>query len=360
MDTTKLQTYITNPSSITSTDLTEIEQSLIKYPYCSTLHILYLKGLSNTNSIHFDEALRKSSIHVNDRAQLFNIINEEILTDKTEEENLLLSEKQVEAVQVQSIADADQTEPVVEKETSINQDEAILDKSNASDNSLLENLPSIEESEEVLEKEIIASVVDSSLIFDVDNIDRIEAENAEPQTEILEPIELEFVGASLVDNSVVSQQQEPEEKSIEVDIENLSFSEWLKFKKSGINLGSSEKAPSAKTESGKNEIEFEQSDLQTPDPKLTKKEINYLLDKFIEEEPRFSKPKKEFYNPLSNAKKSLDDQDILVSETLAKIYHLQKNYSKAIKAYEQLSLLNPKKKSFFANQIKKIQKEELK
>ncbi|MEN9700295.1 MAG: hypothetical protein RLZZ301_1493 [Bacteroidota bacterium] len=68
------------------------------------------------------------------------------------------------------------------------------------------------------------------------------------------------------------------------------------------------------------------------------------------------KPKATFYSASKKAKESLDAQQTPVSETLAQIYALQGNIAMAIKAYEQLSLLNPEKKSFFATQIKNLTK----
>jgi hypothetical protein len=52
----------------------------------------------------------------------------------------------------------------------------------------------------------------------------------------------------------------------------------------------------------------------------------------------------------------LNENNMPVSETLAKIFALQGNYPKSIYVYEQLILIFPEKKSFFATQIKNLKK----
>jgi hypothetical protein len=81
-----------------------------------------------------------------------------------------------------------------------------------------------------------------------------------------------------------------------------------------------------------------------------------LIDKIIKDEPRISKPMADFYSPVNMAKKSLDKEEAPVSETLAKVLASQKKYSKAIRAYETLSLNYPEKSTFFATQILEIKK----
>ena len=82
-----------------------------------------------------------------------------------------------------------------------------------------------------------------------------------------------------------------------------------------------------------------------PKKKLTRKE---LIDKFIAENPSISRPKAEFYNPISMAQNSIVDNSEIVSETLAKIYFKQGYFDKAIEIYEKLSLNNPEKSVYFA------------
>ena len=88
-----------------------------------------------------------------------------------------------------------------------------------------------------------------------------------------------------------------------------------------------------------------------PKKKLTRKE---LIDKFIAENPSISRPKAEFFNPITMAQNSIVDNSEIVSETLAKIYFKQGYFEKAISIYEKLSLIYPEKSVYFAAQIELI------
>ena len=67
-----------------------------------------------------------------------------------------------------------------------------------------------------------------------------------------------------------------------------------------------------------------------------------------------NRPKQEFFSAPKKAKKSLTEETLPVSETLAKVYSMQGNYPKAIAAYEQLMVTIPEKKSFFASLIEEL------
>ena len=80
-----------------------------------------------------------------------------------------------------------------------------------------------------------------------------------------------------------------------------------------------------------------------------------LIDKFLREEPKISKPQKaEFFSPVNMAKQSIIEDDELVTETLAQIYEKQGFFAKAIKAYEKLSLKYPEKSLSFAARIENL------
>jgi len=104
------------------------------------------------------------------------------------------------------------------------------------------------------------------------------------------------------------------------------------------------------------EIEAEKQRKETEEDKPKKLSRKELIDKFILENPSISRPKAEFYNPISVAQNSIIDQENIVSETLAKIYEKQGYFEKAISIYEKLCLKYPEKSRYFAAQIERVQK----
>lgn len=83
-----------------------------------------------------------------------------------------------------------------------------------------------------------------------------------------------------------------------------------------------------------------------------------IIENFLLTKPSISRPKQEFFKPEKAQKKGEQLTSAIVTETLARIYLKQDNPQKAIWAYQQLQLKFPEKKTYFANLISQIEKEQ--
>jgi len=79
-----------------------------------------------------------------------------------------------------------------------------------------------------------------------------------------------------------------------------------------------------------------------------------LIDKFIAASPKINPSLYDSYTDA--AMDSVQENESLMTETLAHVYVEQKKYKKAITAFTILSLKYPEKSSFFAHQIQAIKK----
>lgn len=192
---------------------------------------------------------------------------------------------------------------------------------------------------------------------------KIILEQSEPILEITETVKTQ-------EKTEPTQQAEVElnekDKLLELEYINQaisnSYSLELEEKESELEVGSQ------KTEVGIGKIEVDEnatftfsdwlkhlptSAPQETEEKTPRKKINLdLIDKFIQEDPKIKPKKTEFYSPVNMARLSVVDDSDLVSETLALIQVEQGNLEAAIKTYQKLSLKNPEKRTYFANQIK--------
>ena len=101
--------------------------------------------------------------------------------------------------------------------------------------------------------------------------------------------------------------------------------------------------------------ENEQLPENTDHPKPVTKDFE-IIENFIRKDPQIAPPNAEQIDNENKAKKSAEDQNDLVSETLASIYIEQMLYDKAIDTYQKLSLKFPEKSRYFADLIQSVEK----
>ncbi|MBB78265.1 MAG: hypothetical protein CL844_04615 [Crocinitomicaceae bacterium] len=296
LNTESIAKKIKSPELINSDDLKSLENLSIKYPYSQIFSILYLKGLGITKNIRFEEELKKHSYKVTDRIQLYKLIHEYSNGVSVSDDISISDNNQIE----QSKKQLDNTEVVVEE----TKNEEILSKQKT--DSSQEN-----KNEEKLNANILYHTVRDNY-----ELPKLTEEEITRLNTRIKPI------------TSLKQEGKKEEQKEELKIreQKKSFNSW-------INLNHNYSSSINYDEKEKNITDFNQE--------------KQLYGEIL-------KPKKAFFSPLKQAKESLNEDNIPVSETLAKIYAMQGNFPQAIKAYKELSLKNPEKKIFFANLIEEL------
>jgi hypothetical protein len=345
MNKNVFNTLILDPANVDPKYKKELKNLVDDFPYSANIRLLYLSALLNDTDIHFEEELKKTAGYISDRRVLRQLI------DKPDtKENYIVNETIVKVKQKESesliISDADEhlhTSPErIEKVININEEEDSLQvKATA------EVLPETKD----IKPEIV--IEDTEIRKSEEGITKEPGKKPLPEEELIstpeEPIQTSTSFIPELENQIISSavnaslSLEVDKASAEIKLEELqaqteenndpkSFLEW-------ISVSAAEVKP---------EISPKQAERLA-----FKKRAESLINEFITNQPKI-KPKKEFYSPENMAKKSLIDNENIVTETLAKVYADQGNISKAKSIYEQLILRFPEKKSYFATLIRNL------
>jgi hypothetical protein len=292
----QLHAQIADPNLCSASYLSDLEALQQTYPYATSFSILYLKTLAKEQDVRLSKALEQHAFTIQNRVVLYDLLVESsVIEEKSRHEETSFKESIVSAYE------EIQSEVLQEKPI----DEPHLEENSIAENSIEEHIVEQNQSEETettiapdpLDQLLRASLISSSFV-DLTYTDELKSLQEEQE----DPKVLDNSNTEVLE---VAKPSDPQERQ--------TFAQWLHFTDQAAQ----------------------------DDPK------EYL---------KFDKPKQDFYSPAKKAKESLSSDQIPVSETLAKVYAMQGAVAKAIGVYEQLILLNPEKKSFFANQIKVLKK----
>jgi hypothetical protein len=350
---------ILDTTSCTSEDVRKLAELMELYPYVSSFPILYLKALANSKDVRLESEIEKYAYRISSRALLFELLHPRFEIEITpEKETIIQEEVQAEIVKEDENPILQTVE--VEEETIPEVKEKIVEEI---ENPVLEKIEGKEEIVPEVQAEIIEEIENSILEkieVEEEIIPKEKSEEFKKENDQLEQlIQAAAISSSFMETNF---QEEEKETKLEIEIEKTLVSELVTEKKTEqiTTIEKTEIEPkSERSFSSWLSLGATTSAVNPMETKVIKKETKHPE---IEEETKkieyynFDKPKKEFYSPVKKAKESLSENNMPVSETLAKIFALQGNYPKSIYVYEQLILIFPEKKSFFATQIKNLKK----
>lgn len=339
MQTADLVKYINDPQLLDKQSIAELQKLANDFPYFQPAHMLLSMASRKWDASVYQQSLKRTAIVVTNRDHLFNLIhaveNAEVappvqtpvaeikevvapVKEEIKQEAVILQPDIIQAPEVVAVEASTEKLP---EEQPVDVPVAEVDQPVQETPLVKENKPVLT-AEELLEKEIQKQVVTSFV-----------------EKEILKTPELHH----------------PKPKT-----EPENFVEWLSLLKK--NNGPPLRQAEARANEEKTKVQPVAEPVVTPvitpvvkaDPKKLKHRA--IIDKIIESSPGLIRTKEEqkFFTPDIKAKESLLDNEHLVTETLAKIYALQGNVNKAVRAYEILSLKFPQKSAYFATLIKNL------
>ena len=337
-----------NTSSCSTLHLNELKELMDLYPYASSIVTLYLKSLANDQDLRLSSQLEKYAYQIPDRALLYDLlvtqtnvpreevtaqpeIIQEVLTEIPAEEKTVEVEQIAPIVSISAeMLPIEQTEMPVFSEEETEELETLIEPVSKTENLSVKEL--------IVEQEVLDEGEEESSLnipHQLDETRELDDVDMMIQSAVISSsyLQLAYPGAAeeveTEEKNIQPEEIQPEEVKLETiqvlepstTAEPKSFTDWLKM---GEILNGS-----------------------TEEPAPEEKKPSFY---------HFEKPKKEFFSPVKKAKESLDENKMPVSETLAQVFALQGNINKAILVYEQLILIFPEKKSFFASQIRNLKR----
>jgi len=340
-------------AKLTDTHTGNLETLLFSFPQCGVLHAIQARSgnaqqLNEAAAWFCDSATLQKAVKAPDSLPVVNVSQIVIKTNNAKVEPVEIN-TQAQTVEIAEVK-TEATEPEVEtyyeiiNEEELNPNSQVKPEPEKFTKPIFKEEP-FDETQQLIIENIAAN---DYFVFDKAFRDRNQTEPEAIETEpAIEPVAKPAEPAKPAAKPPV-----PEEGGVtryHDDKMPYSFMWWLdktRNKHSGVYQPFANPVPPAQ-----------------PAPENHIKEIfeehskeEELIERFIQEEPQIKPQSGDKLDNENKAKQSAEDQEELITETLARIYADQMLYSKAIAAYKILMLKNPEKRRYFASQIENLQK----
>ena len=385
--------WVSDPSEISFADAREIEAMALKFPYCQILQFLVTKSAGKSHS-GYHSVLAKTSLYAPDRRVLYTLINHpdkfktvtfsepeddtyyEVIEDDDYSADLVAQEPQAQPETTDAVIDEEPGTPIDNPDKTGETEAVKLNKETVDMNAR-------EEEEKTILENIAAT---DYFIFD----EKLDVIPTEPKEEVQSEFQPDNVQTETADTdheitpsgkatSPFNEEAETNEVArYDDDSMPYSFLWWLHktrkehadtyqpyvdFKLDTNRSIKKTSGPELNQQMIENIFHL-QSPLDELERKATPQTVSFdlkrkeeeIIEKFIRDEPQIHPPSPDKLDLENKARKSAEDPNDLVSETLAAIYTEQMLFHKAIDTYQKLSLKFPEKKGYFADQISELQK----
>lgn len=353
--------FIEEPSKLYQLSYQELKSLVLQHPYCANLHVLLLQKAQLDNSTAFSKNLEKAAVHTFDRAYLYDLIKSQKLLSVSREEFAEFEEEILELQDINSLEGKVEKIPLVANEndssTGITREAApadppsppLWDHDKDEEEFHLElDIPERPQPPPAVpETELVPPPGPADIFTNTDEQLKAEKELAAPSAPFLISKSLARTLHSFapVPNYVRVQIQLRVKKKEEALREQQQQEDLLlqlqdrikKMEKEVGALPSTVPQPKKNFNSWKRQLQPRKLPKPSPSPPQAP--------------PKSTKP------PVKVsviAKRSLEDQHDIASETLAELLARQQQYPKAIDMYERLKLKNPQKSVYFAGKIEEL------
>ena len=363
--------YIEEPSKLYQLSYQELKSLVLQHPYCANLHVLLLQKAQLDNSTTFSKNLENAAVHTFDRAYLYDLIKSQKLLSVSREEFAEFEDEILELQDINSLEEKVEKIPLVANE---NDSSAGITREAAPVEPL--SPPSWEKDKE-----------EDEFHLELDLPEKLQPSPALPEKESVPPPGPADIFANIPDEISTGAKEEDsaeEEKPRAFFISSAlastlqSYGPVPEFVRKKIRERAERTLAKQKEEAAANEmlaklqarvqairkeVQQEAPTFAPPQPKKNFTSWKRQLQPRKRPKPSPSpapgpKPTLKKAKPAVKvsviAKRSLEDQEDIASETLAIILVKQEQYPKAIEMYERLKLKNPRKSVYFAGKIEEL------